>query len=39
MNKQVESIMFRLNHRPPPKNLCYQTPHDVFFEQLELKAA
>lgn len=35
---QVESVMHRLNHRPR-KGLNYRTPHSVFFEQPECKAA
>jgi len=35
---QVESVMYRLNHRPR-KGLNYRTPHSVFFEQPECKAA
>ena len=37
-DEQVEAVMYRLNHRPR-KGLNYQTPHAVFFEQLERKAA
>lgn len=37
-DEQVETVMHRLNHRPR-KGLNYQTPHAVFFEQFERKAA
>ena len=37
-DEQIEFVMYRLNHRPR-KGLNYQTPHEVFFEQTELKAA
>ena len=36
--EQVEFVMHRLNNRPR-KGLNYQTPHAVFFEQFERKAA
>jgi IS30 family transposase len=37
-DEQIESVIYRLNHRPR-KGLDYQTPHSVFFEQFERKAA
>lgn len=37
-DEQVEAVMHRLNHRPR-KGLNYQTPHAVFFAQVERKAA
>jgi IS30 family transposase len=37
-DEQIESVMHCLNHRPR-KGLDYQTPHSVFFEQSERKAA
>lgn len=37
-DEQVELVMHRLNNRPR-KGLNYQTPHSVFFEQTERKAA
>lgn len=37
-DEQVEAVMHRLNHRPR-KGLNYQTPHAVFFTQVERKAA
>jgi IS30 family transposase len=37
-DEQVEKVMHRLNHRPR-KGLNYRTPHSVFFEQPECKAA
>ena len=37
-DEQVEAVMYRLNHRPR-KALNYQTPHEVFFAQVERKAA
>jgi transposase, IS30 family len=37
-DEQIEAVMHRLNHRPR-KGLNYQTPHAVFFEQFERKAA
>lgn len=37
-DEQVETVMYRLNHRPR-KGLNYQTPHAVFFAELERKAA
>jgi len=35
---QVETVMYRLNHRPR-KGLNYQTPHAVFFADADRKAA
>ena len=37
-DEQVEAVIHRLNHRPR-KGLNYQTPHAVFFAQVERKAA
>ena len=37
-DEQVEAVMHRLNHRPR-KGLNYQTPHAVFYDQVERKAA
>lgn len=37
-DEEVEKVMHRLNHRPR-KGLDYRTPHSVFFEQPERKAA
>lgn len=37
-DEQVETVMHRLNHRPR-KGLNYQTPHAVFFAEVERKAA
>ena len=37
-DEQVEHVMNRLNHRPR-KTLNYKTPHDVFFNENERKAA
>lgn len=37
-DEQVDKVMHRLNHRPR-KGLDYRTPHSVFFEQPERKAA
>ena len=37
-DEQGEKVMNRLNHRPR-KGLDYRTPHSVFFEQSERKAA
>ena len=37
-DKEVAFVMYRLNNRPR-KGLNYRTPHEVFFEQAELKAA
>jgi len=37
-DEQVDAVMHRLNHRPR-KGLNYQTPHAVFFAQVERKAA
>jgi IS30 family transposase len=37
-DQHVEEVMHRLNHRPR-KALHYRTPHEVFFEQSERKAA